>query len=25
MKGIMHMVNEDEMAAMAKYLSGLTP
>ena len=25
MKGIMHMVNEEEMAAMAKYLSGLTP
>jgi hypothetical protein len=23
--GIMHMVNEEEMAAMAKYLSGLTP
>ena len=25
MKGIMHMVNEEEMAAIAKYLSGLTP
>ena len=25
MKGVMHMVNDDEMAAMAKYLSGLTP
>jgi len=25
MKGIMHMVNEEEMAAMARYLSELTP
>jgi cytochrome c553 len=25
MKGVMHMVNEEEMAAIAKYLSGLTP
>ena len=25
MKGIMHMVNDEEMAAMAKYLSGLKP
>ena len=25
MKGIMHLVNEEEMAAMAKYLSGLAP
>lgn len=25
MKGIMHMVNEEEMAAIAKYLSGLQP
>ena len=25
MKGIMHLVNEDEMKAIAKYLSGLKP
>lgn len=25
MKGIMHMVNDEEMAAMAKYLSTLAP
>ncbi|MGI9319981.1 MAG: c-type cytochrome, partial [Thiogranum sp.] len=25
MKGVMHMVNDEEMAAIAKYLSGLTP
>jgi cytochrome c len=25
MKGVMHLVNDDEMAAIAKYLSGLTP
>jgi len=25
MKGIMHMVNEEEMAAIAKYLSSLEP
>ena len=25
MKGIMHLVNDEEMAAMAKYLSGLQP
>jgi cytochrome c len=25
MKGIMHMVNDEEMAAIAKYLSGLQP
>ena len=25
MKGVMHMVNEEEMSAIAKYLSGLTP
>ncbi|MCW8957354.1 MAG: cytochrome c [Gammaproteobacteria bacterium] len=25
MKGIMHMVNEEEMAAIAKYLSSLKP
>ena len=25
MKGVMHLVNDEEMAAIAKYLSGLTP
>lgn len=25
MKGVMHMVNDEEMAAIAKYLSGLNP
>jgi cytochrome c len=25
MKGVMHLVNDEEMAAIANYLSGLTP
>ena len=25
MKGVMHLVNDEEMAAIAKYLSGLAP